>query len=262
MREAGLIEAIRAAGGVRALAHKIGISQPSVSNWTRVPADRVRAVEAATGVSRAVLRPDLFNPTGQTRTPLDGAEVARAQDYALLSLLLARAPDRPLLTWVAALPGDESPLGRARAALAEAAVRVRLHSASREFLNLFVGIEHGELPPYRSFYRMSAQHDRPLAHLDEYLSGIGLEQKAERAEPDDHVATLCEIMARLVASGLETRAEIQADLFGRYFAPWMGRFFADLEHAQHADFYRNVGRLGRVFLEVEMERFGCLHELQ
>ncbi|MFZ0837985.1 MAG: Cro/CI family transcriptional regulator, partial [Xanthobacteraceae bacterium] len=58
MREEGLSEAIRAAGGVRALAQKIGISQPSVSNWTRVPADRVRAVEAVTGISRAVLRPN------------------------------------------------------------------------------------------------------------------------------------------------------------------------------------------------------------
>jgi DNA-binding transcriptional regulator YdaS (Cro superfamily) len=57
--DAGLGEAIRAAGGVTELARRIGISQPSVSNWSRVPADRVVAVEAATGVARAVLRPDL-----------------------------------------------------------------------------------------------------------------------------------------------------------------------------------------------------------
>ena len=60
MREPGLSEAIRAAGGVGALARKLGISQPSVSNWSRVPAERVAAVEAATGVGRAVLRPDLY----------------------------------------------------------------------------------------------------------------------------------------------------------------------------------------------------------
>ena len=60
MRDPGLDEAIRAAGGVGALARKIGISQPSVSNWSRVPAERVLAVEAATGVDRAMLRPDLF----------------------------------------------------------------------------------------------------------------------------------------------------------------------------------------------------------
>src|SRR3979411_2037577 len=60
MRDAGLEEAIRVAGGVGALAQKSGISQPSVSNWARVPAERVVAVEAATGVARGTLRPDLY----------------------------------------------------------------------------------------------------------------------------------------------------------------------------------------------------------
>jgi Bacterial toxin YdaS len=40
MRDPGLSEAIRAAGGVAELARQIGISQPSVSNWNRVPAER------------------------------------------------------------------------------------------------------------------------------------------------------------------------------------------------------------------------------
>ena len=60
MRDQGLDEAIRAAGGVSELARRIGISQPSVSNWDRIPAERVIAVEQATNVSRAVLRPDLY----------------------------------------------------------------------------------------------------------------------------------------------------------------------------------------------------------
>ena len=56
-----LNRAIDAAGGVAQLARKIGIAQPSVSNWNRVPAQRVIAVEAATGVSRKQLRPDLYS---------------------------------------------------------------------------------------------------------------------------------------------------------------------------------------------------------
>jgi hypothetical protein len=119
MREEGLSEAIRAAGGVRALAQKIGISQPSVSNWTRVPADRVRAVEAATGISRAVLRPDLFAQIGEHEPDLDEVDAARAQEYTLLSVLLARAPDAALLKRLATLRGDASPLGIAHVALAE-----------------------------------------------------------------------------------------------------------------------------------------------
>jgi hypothetical protein len=35
----------------------------------------------------------------------------------------------------------------------------------------------------------------------------------------------------------------------------MGRFFADLERAESADFYRCVGTLGRLFLDVEAEAF-------
>ncbi len=60
MPDQGLEEAIRAVGGVTELARRIGISQPSVSNWLRVPAERVLSVEAATGIGRAVLRPDLY----------------------------------------------------------------------------------------------------------------------------------------------------------------------------------------------------------
>jgi hypothetical protein len=35
----------------------------------------------------------------------------------------------------------------------------------------------------------------------------------------------------------------------------MGRFFADLERAQTAAFYRSVGMLGRVFMQIESEAF-------
>jgi DNA-binding transcriptional regulator YdaS (Cro superfamily) len=68
MREGGLEDAIRAAGGIGALARRLGISQPSVSNWQRVPAERVVAVEALTGVPRASLRPDLYGTPASTRS--------------------------------------------------------------------------------------------------------------------------------------------------------------------------------------------------
>src|SRR3954471_3936833 len=101
MRDHGLNEAIRAAGGVGALARKIGIAQPSVSEWTRVPAERVLAVEAATLVNRAQLRPGLYGvPHG------DEVDGARAEEYALLAHLLLTPPDGDLLDRLAALPGD------------------------------------------------------------------------------------------------------------------------------------------------------------
>ena len=61
MRDEGLRLAIEAAGGVGALARGLGIKQPSVSSWARIPAERVIAVEQLTGVARGIqLRPDLY----------------------------------------------------------------------------------------------------------------------------------------------------------------------------------------------------------
>jgi DNA-binding transcriptional regulator YdaS (Cro superfamily) len=57
----GLRAAIDAAGGVSALARLVGVSQPTVSIWTRIPPHRVIAIEALTGVNRRVLRPDLYD---------------------------------------------------------------------------------------------------------------------------------------------------------------------------------------------------------
>ena len=117
MRDTGLNEAIRAVGGVSELARKIGIAQPSVSNWTRVPAERVLAVEEVTGVSRITLRPDLYR--SDTTSSVDDVDMARATEYRLLAGLLARAPDTEFLNRIATLRADASPLGIAHAALAE-----------------------------------------------------------------------------------------------------------------------------------------------
>src|SRR3954468_16312440 len=97
MREPGLEEAVRAAGGISELARQIGISQPSVSNWNRVPAERVLIVEAATGIDRKILRPDLYGEAADSRQATDDVAAARAQEYALLATLLGRAPDATLL---------------------------------------------------------------------------------------------------------------------------------------------------------------------
>lgn len=55
--------AAQLAGGQSALARKLGCTSQAVSKMCstgRVPAERVIAIEAATGVSRHELRPDLY----------------------------------------------------------------------------------------------------------------------------------------------------------------------------------------------------------
>ena len=134
MRDPGLEEAVRAVGGVSELARQIGISQPSVSNWTRIPAERVLIVEATTGVDRKVLRPDLYGPPEQNQQMPDDVALARAQEYALLATLLVRAPDAKLLESLAGLRGDATPLGVAHAALAQAASETTVERVEREYL--------------------------------------------------------------------------------------------------------------------------------
>jgi TorA maturation chaperone TorD len=44
-------------------------------------------------------------------------------------------------------------------------------------------------------------------------------------------------------------------IFENHLAPWIGRFFTDLERAEGAKFYRSVGTLGRIFIDIETEAF-------
>lgn len=252
MRDPGLDEAISAAGGVGALARKIGISQPSVSNWARVPAERVLAVEAITGVSRVVLRPDLF---GGPNVDVEEVDAARAREYALLAALLLRAPDQALLDRLAGLCGDASPLGVAHATLAEAASRTNAERVEREYFDLFIGLGRGELLPYGSYYLTGFLHERALARLRESLARLGLERAEGQTEPEDHAAILCEIMAGLVSRRFPAPAGADREVFEQHLAPWIGRFFADLERAEAAEFYARIGSLGQVFIAVEMEAF-------
>jgi TorA maturation chaperone TorD len=229
-----------------------------VSNWSRVPADRVLAVESATGVLRAKLRPDLFGELPDPASEIDDVDAARAQEYSLLAALLARAPEQALLDRIATLRGDPSPLGLAHAGLAEAASRANAERVEREYFDLFIGLGRGELLPYASYYLTGFLHERPLARLREWLGRRAIERAPGQAEPEDHAAILCEIMAGLASGRFAAPEGAQRELFEQHLLPWIGRFFTDLELAEAADLYRRIGTLGRVFVGIEAEAFALL----
>jgi TorA maturation chaperone TorD len=254
MRDNGLQEAIRAAGGIGELARRLGISQPSVSNWERIPAERVLSVEQATGIARALLRPDLFGEVaGEDR---DAVDIARGQEYALLATLLGSSPDGPLLKRLCGLRGDPSPLGLAHAALGEAAQRTDHERVGREYFDLFIGLGRGELLPYASYYLTGFLYERPLARLRGDLHRLGIAAAVGQPEPEDHAAILCEIMAALAGNTIAAAAGADQELFEKHLAPWIFRFFSDLERSPRAEFYAAVGSLGRTFIAIETEAFG------
>jgi TorA maturation chaperone TorD len=254
MRETGLDEAIRAAGGVSELARRLGIAQPSVSNWQRVPAERVAAVEEATGVDRTRLRPDLFAPRSPVET-VDDIDAARVQEYALLSTLLGRSPDRDLLARLARLEADATPLGLAHARLAQAAGAADPARVEREYFDLFVGVGRGEMLPYGSYYLTGFLHERPLARLRGDLAELGILRAEDQPEPEDHIAILCEVMAGLAGGRFARAPAGEKQFFDKHLAPWARRFFADLERAKAANFYRAVAAVGVTFIDIETEAF-------
>ncbi len=257
MRESGLEAAIRAVGGVGALARALGLAQPSVSSWRRVPAERLAAVESVTGVPRNELRPDLFasfSDRDSETLPIDEIDAARATLYDLLGALLGKAPEEALLKAVSRGKGDTSEIGIARMALADLAERMEPRQISREYFNLFIGLGRGELLPYGSYYLTGFLHERPLAAVRDELRRLGIERADEVREPEDHIGILCEVMAGLVR-GRFGEADDQKAFFETHLKPWAGRFFIDLESAAGAEFYRPVGTIGRLFMEIEAEAF-------
>lgn len=253
MRDAGLEQAIKAAGGISALARAVGVAQPSVSNWSRIPAERVLAVEAFTAVPRGVLRPDLYPAAEPER---DSVDAARSQLYLLLANLLLRVPSSATLKEIAGLDrGVDGVIGAALATLAEAADGVSADSVSREHFNLFVGVGRGELVPFASYYRTGFLYERPLVKVREDLKILGLQRSDDLGEPEDSIGFLCELMAGMAAQRFSVPESFERGFFSRHLAPWAERFFADLEKAEGARFYRAVGALGRVFIALERDAF-------
>jgi len=217
--------------------------------------ESVQAADAASELARriAVLPPSLAN--AEMNVVVDEVDAARAREYALLSALLGRAPDLDLLSRLANLQVDPTPLGVAHAGLAQAARIADVEQVGREFFNLFIGLGRGELLPYGSYYLTGFLHERPLARLRADLAALGIERAEDKYEPEDHIATLCEVMAGLAGASFAAPAGADQRLFEKHIAPWAHRFFRDLERADAAEFYRSVGTVGRTFIEIEMEAF-------
>ena len=160
-----------------------------------------------------------------------------------------------MLSRLAELRGDESPLGLAHKALAIAATRTNAEMAAREHFTLFVGLGRGELLPYASYYLTGFLHGRPLAKLRQALERIGIERMNGQTEPEDHAAILLEIMAGLAGGELPAPMGTDREIFDDHLAPWITRFFSDLEKSASADFYAAVGALGRTFTQIEAQSF-------
>lgn len=186
---------------------------------------------------------------------LDEVDRARSDEYALIASLLLGAPDADLLARLARLEGTATPLDLAHTALGQAAARVTADAVQREYFELFIGVGRGELLPYASYYLTGFLNERPLAHLRGDMRRLGLERAEDHCEPEDHLGTLFEIMSGFADRRFEASHDEESAFFTRHISPWAARFFADLERAEAAKFYRTVGAVGRIFIGIEAEGF-------
>lgn len=248
----GMDAALASVGGVEAFMAAAGVARRTVFLWKQngIPAERVPEIEALTGVPRSALRPDLWACAPPVSGASDPLNEGRANLHALLGALLAAPADEALLARLSALPGDDSPVGQALAALGAAARGADAAGVAREFHDLFVGLGRGELLPYASYYLTGFLHERPLADLRGDLRNLGLARAEAVPEPEDHIAFGHEAMAMLLrrpGGGAEAEA-----FFARHLRPWAGRLHADLAAAEAAgNFHRAVGHLGLALVDVE-----------
>lgn len=184
-------------------------------------------------------------------------ELLRADLYDVLAALLSKPPNAELLKKTKALQGDDSDIGKAISALARIAKAVTEKSVTSEYNALFIGLGRGELLPFASFYLTGFLNEKPLALLRQDMSDIGIERQDDVFEPEDHIATICEIMSGLIRGsfGEPQSVEDQKRFFESHVGTWAGHFFEDLEAANGSVFYAPVGTIGRALMEIETEAF-------
>ena len=158
---------------------------------------------------------------------------------------------------IRSLEGDDSPMGKALGALAEAATNASAEEIEDEFTRLFYGVgAGGELLPYASHYLTGLLYDQPLADLRKDLKGLGLQGDPNATEPEDNIATVLEIMHMLVLGHRGPDGDAcQQSFFKTHLQPWASNFFTDLEKAENASVYIPVGAIGLLLMEIEEQAF-------
>lgn len=184
-------------------------------------------------------------------------DILRADLYGLLATLLSEPPSQEVLKQLKDLSGDSSDLGQGITALARVAGAATPGSAEKEYNALFIGLARGELLPFASYYLTGFLNEKPLATLRASMSEIGIARSKDVKEPEDHIASLCEMMAGLIRGDFAAPTSIaqQREFFNTHLEKWAEHFFTDLEAASGSVLYAPVGKIGRAFMQVEVDAF-------
>jgi len=187
-------------------------------------------------------------------------DLLRAQCYRLLARFFSSPPTAADLAAGAQLSGDESDLGRAISAFARVCAGSQAAAVAEEYQDLFIGLVRGELIPYGSYYLTGFLHEKPLAKLRQDMSRLGVQRNDSVAEPEDHIASLCEMMAGFIDGSFGRALALgeQKAFFGAHIGNWAPVLFRDMEAAKASVLYATLGSVGRVFFEIEEGAFAMV----
>lgn len=184
-------------------------------------------------------------------------DALRAKLYGLLGALLSNPPEQSVLEVVRRLDGDSSELGQAFTRLAAKAAATTPQAVAEEYQPLFIGVGRGELLPYGSYYLTGFLNEKPLARLRQSMRDLGIARDPASNDPEDHAGAMMDMMAGLIngAFGEPATLDVQRNFFRQHVGNWVPYFFRDLEKARTAEFYRPVGTIGRLFMDIEVLAF-------
>lgn len=187
-------------------------------------------------------------------------ELARQALYVFLTRALAGPLTADTVRSLAPFASAGSDFGQAAQTLQECLETSDDAKLEREYHDLFIGVGRGELLPYASYYLTGFLNEKPLAELRSDMARLGFTRPQDVKEPEDHIASLCDIMSHLIEGTALGEFDIydQDLFFSTHLKPWAEKFFADLESAKTADTYRIVGRIGHLFMTVEEQGFGMI----
>jgi TorA maturation chaperone TorD len=184
-------------------------------------------------------------------------EVARANFYGLLARLFYAPPDARLLETLGSatdLDAEDGDIGQAWAALCGAAREADPETVRDEYDGAFVGTGKSPVTLYACAYSIRYASEAPLARLRGELAGLGLARREEAAEPEDHIAALCDTMRHLIAVQ-KRELGVQGAFFGRWIAPSVEPLCDAIEAAPGTAFYKAVARFAKVFFDIERTAF-------
>ena len=199
----------------------------------------------------------MSSQTAENLNITNNEDQLRADMYSFLANLLRAEPSAELVGQLTKLESDESPIGKSIKTLSKLASSLDLPTIRDEYVRIFIGVGRGEILPFASYYLTGFLKDKPLAKLRNDMKEIGIELAENVKEPEDHIASLFDMMSGLILGKFSKRFSIgeQKEFFNKHLASWVDLLMRDIESSRIAVFYSPIGTIGREFMEIERSSF-------